>query len=155
VNIQVLKAYDRLDEIKQLFGEYVAWLDVDLAFQDYAHEFNNLPGKYAEPDGRLYITCVDDQPAGCIAMRRFDEQRCEMKRLYVRPQYRGLKLGRILVEQVIADARSSGYTAMLLDTLSFMPDAIALYRKLGFVETSPYYASPMPNTYYFKFLLSR
>jgi ribosomal protein S18 acetylase RimI-like enzyme len=153
VNIQVLKAYDRLDEIRQLFNEYVVWLGIDLAFQDYALEFNNLPGKYAEPDGRLYIACVDGQPAGCIAMRRFDEQRSEMKRLYVRPQYRGLKLGRMLAEQVIADARSCGYTAMLLDTLSFMPDAIALYRKLGFVETGPYYASPMPNTFFFSLVL--
>ncbi|MHB1356344.1 MAG: GNAT family N-acetyltransferase [Anaerolineae bacterium] len=155
MKIRVVKAYDKLDDIKQLFNEYVAWLHIDLAFQDYANELSSLPGKYAEPDGRLYIAYVDCQSAGCVALRRFDAKRCEMKRLYVRPQYRGLKLGRILAEQVIGDARSCGYTEMLLDTLSFMPDAIALYQRLGFVEIGAYYPNPIPNTRYFSMALSQ
>ncbi len=152
--MQIFKAYDRLDDLKLLFTEYVQGLNIDLHFQNYEEEFNSLPGKYAEPAGRLYIAYVGGQPAGCVALRRFAATRCEMKRLYVRPRYRGLKLGRTLAEQVIADARSIGYTEMLLDTLSSMQSAMALYTRLGFVEIAPYYPNPIEGTHYLRLSLS-
>lgn len=144
----ILPAYDRLDDLRELFREYTSSLGIDLSFQDYAAELAALPGKYAPPDGRLYLALVDGKPAGCVGLRRLDAGRCEMKRLYVRPAFRGLRLGDALVRRVIDDAASLGYRRMLLDTLPSMRRAIGLYRGLGFVDIAPYYHNPVEGTVY-------
>ena len=117
-----------------------------MCYQNYAEELANLPGKYARPDGRLYLALVDGEPAGCAAMRRLDAERAEMKRLYVRHSFRGFKLGRTLAERIIHDAGEIGCRAILLDTLASMGRAQALYRQLGFVEIPPYYDCPIAGT---------
>ena len=146
MRIEINEAYSNIEEVKTLFQEYAASLGIDLGYQNFSSEYSNLPGKYAKPDGRLYLAFVDGALAGCVAMRRFDAQRAEMKRLYVRPAYRGLRLGRLLAERVIEDARLIGYASVLLDTLSTMERAQQLYRSLGFVEIEPYYSCPMEGT---------
>ena len=148
MDIQILEAYDRLEELKQLFLEYTKGLGIDLSFQNFTQEYAELPGRYANPLGRLYIAYVDGEAAGCIAMRPFDEKRCEMKRLYVRPQYRKLKLGYTLAVKLIEEAKKEGYETMLLDTLTFMQDARRLYERIGFLQIEQYYHNPIPQTYY-------
>lgn len=148
MRIEIKEAYDSIEEIKILFHEYVALIGIDLTFQSYQEELSNLPGKYSRPFGRLYIASVDGVPAGCIALRRFDEKRGEMKRLYVRDQFRGYKIGRLLSEKVILEAQFIGYQAILLDTLSAMEEARALYQSLGFVEIAPYYESPLKDIHF-------
>ena len=145
-SIEIADACSYLEETRTLFLEYAASLGVDLGYQNFSAELSALPGKYAEPDGRLFLALVDGQPAGCVALRRFDATRAEMKRLYVRPANRGLHLGRLLAERAIAAARQIGYESILLDTLNSMHRAKQLYRALGFVEIDPYYKSPVPET---------
>ena len=146
--IKLIEAYPHISDASLLFQQYAASLGVDLNYQNFADELACLPGKYAKPDGSLYLAYVDSVPAGCVAMRRLDAQRAEMKRLFIRPNYRGLHLGRMLVEQIIQDAVSIGYHSLVLDTLSTMDHAKSLYHSLGFVEIAPYYASPVPGTCY-------
>ncbi|KAF0227321.1 MAG: hypothetical protein FD133_1293 [Erysipelotrichaceae bacterium] len=150
---EIKSAYDRLDEVKTLFKEYHKMLGVDLCFQDFEEELLTLPGKYATPDGRLYVITLEGKLAGCIGLRRYDETRCEMKRLFVRPQFRGLRLGQILAEKIIQDARDIGYEEMVLDTLSSLESAVFMYRKMGFEEVEPYYDNPLKDVLYFKLKL--
>lgn len=137
---------------RKLLLEYADWLGFDLSFQNFEQELAGLPGDYAPPGGRLLLAEVDGQLAGCIALHRFsDNQTCEMKRLYVRPQFRGTGLGRRLIEEVIAAARQIGYRAMRLDTVSGQMDAaIALYRSFGFREIPAYRANPQHGAMYFE-----
>jgi ribosomal protein S18 acetylase RimI-like enzyme len=144
--VEIFEAYGHIDDIKTLFTEYTASLGIDLSYQNYSDEFASLPGKYAPPEGRLYIAYCGGTAAGCVGLRRFDEQTCEMKRLYVREAFRGLRIGKSLVERIILDAKASGYRAMLLDTLPSMETAQTLYRRLGFTDTAPYYDSPIEGT---------
>lgn len=153
VQIELLPAYEKLGEIRALFREYAAFLGEDLAFQHYEEELASLPGCYKPPDGRLFLACVDGTPAGCGAFRRHNEDTCEMKRLFVRPGFRGLSLGRSLSERLIAEARAAGYRRMVLDTLESLRSATALYASLGFTEISPYYENPMDGALYFEKLL--
>jgi rifampin ADP-ribosylating transferase len=146
MQIELIEAYDRIEDVKTLFGEYAASLPVDLSYQNYEEELALLPGKYARPNGRLYLAFVEGELAGCAALRRLDTTRAEMKRLYVRNSFRGLRLGRMLVERLIADAKEIGCRYLVLDTLSSMARAQQLYRELGFVEISPYYDCPIPGT---------
>lgn len=148
MHLEIIDGETRIDDVKTLFAEYAASLGIDLGYQNFGDEFAGLPGKYARPNGRLYLALVDGAPAGCVAMRRLDEARAEMKRLYVRSDFRGAKVGLALTERIIADARQIGYRALVLDTLSTMQRAQALYRSLGFVEIEPYYDSPIPGTTY-------
>ena len=148
-----------LDAIRRLLREYVAWLKVDLSFQGFEEELAGLPGEYAPPSGRLLVA-EDRAPelapgiTGCVALRRIDDETCEMKRLYVRPAFRGKGVGRLLVEGVTTEARSIGYERMRLDTVeSSMQDAIALYRRLGFREIAPYRTNPIPGALYLELLL--
>ncbi|NTW96285.1 MAG: GNAT family N-acetyltransferase [Erysipelotrichaceae bacterium] len=153
MNIEIISAYDHLDDVRKLFIEYQTSLGIDLCFQNYDEELKSLPGKYALPDGRLYMITIDEEIAGCIALRRFDKTRCEMKRLYIRPQYRGHHCGQLLVEKIIQEAKIIGYEEMVLDTLSSLKSAVSLYQRNGFIEVSPYYDNPLQNVLYFKLKL--
>lgn len=138
---------DELALVQELFREYAASLAVDLGFQGFEQELAELPGRYApEHRGALLLVEVDGGCRGCVALRAVDAERCELKRLYVRPAARGLGLGRRLTEEAIACARRLGYARMVLDTLPSMDEARALYRTLGFVETAPYRFNPVPGT---------
>lgn len=158
--VQLQLAYDRLEEIKKLFSEYTQMLmgmDQDFAdylkLQRYDVELEHLQEKYGMPEGRLYLLTVDGHAAGCVGLRRINREQCEMKRLYVRPLYRGQKLADRLLLQIIADAKEEGYTSMVLDTLPFLESAIRLYRRHGFHETTSYNDSPMQNSIFMKLAL--
>jgi len=132
-----------LEEIKQLFRDYVKWLAVDLSFQDFEKELETLPGKYAPPEGVIILAAVDGSPAGCVALRKIDNDTCEMKRLFVRDIYRGSGTGRELVKRIISESVSCGYKKMLLDTLESMKSARKLYEDAGFKVRDPYYHNPL------------
>ena len=134
--------------VRALLREYAAALPVDLDFQDFEVEVATLPGKYARPQGRLLLARNDDRVLGCIGMRPLNGTDCEMKRLYVRPDARGLQLGRQLVERLCDEAREAGYTRMFLDTLPTMETAQRLYAQLGFEETAAYVFNPVAGTKY-------
>lgn len=136
-----------------LFREYAQWLQVDLCFQGFAAELATLPGRYARPDGRLLVVWRADEPAACGALRRLDGDTGEMKRLYVRPAYRGHGLGRALATAIIEAARDVGYRRLVLDTLAQMGEARRLYAALGFRPIAPYYDNPIPGTEYLSLAL--
>ena len=150
MEIDIKSAYDDLANVKLLFNEYTTMLGVNLNFQGYDDEIKNLPGKYAMPYGRLYIAYYNNNAAGCIALRKFEENGCEMKRLFVRPEYRHLKIVKKLVDKIIEDAHELKYKYMVLDTLSNLHGAVALYKKSGFHEVNAYYENPLDNVLYFK-----
>lgn len=137
-----------LSQVREIFREYQSSLGIDLCFQNFEEELASLPGEYAPPQGRLYLAYVDGQLAGCIALRPFEENQCEMKRLYIRPQYRGHNLGKQLAEKIIDDARQIGYRQMFLDTLPTMTVAQALYRSLNFCEMQAYRYNPVEGALY-------
>jgi ribosomal protein S18 acetylase RimI-like enzyme len=149
MNITIEYAYDKLEFIRILFQEYAEGLGIDLQFQDFEKELQRLPDKYALDDGRLYIAYVNNEIAGCVGLRRFDDHRCELKRLYIRPAFRNQGLGQLLSLRIIEDARKIGYKQILLDTLSSMEGAMHLYKKLGFTQISAYYHNPIEETVYF------
>jgi ribosomal protein S18 acetylase RimI-like enzyme len=142
----------QLEDVRALFLEYGSSLGFSLCFQSFDQELAGLPGDYAPPAGRLLLAEVDGKPAGCIALHAYGEREggiCEMKRLYVRPGFRGYQLGRRLVDEVVTAARGIGYKRMRLDTVEpVMGHAVALYRRLGFREIAPYRENPMPGTLY-------
>jgi ribosomal protein S18 acetylase RimI-like enzyme len=135
-----------LAAVRDLFLEYAGSLNFSLCFQDFESELEGLPGAYAPPRGILLLAQADGEAAGCVGVRPLDARRCEMKRLYVRPQYRATGLGRQLAERAIAFARSAGYRSMVLDTLPQMTAAVRLYRELGFVRCAPYYDNSPINS---------
>lgn len=139
-----------IGQVRTIFREYQQSLGIDLCFQDFEQELALLPGKYAPPQGRIYLASLGEAVAGCIALRPFQGTQCEMKRLYVRPGFRGHDLGRKLADTVIADARAIGYTEMLLDTLETMTSAQKLYRSLGFTEIAPYCFNPIEGASYMR-----
>jgi ribosomal protein S18 acetylase RimI-like enzyme len=136
---------EQVNDARRLFREYQSSLDVDLCFQSFEEELASLPGAYARPRGRLFIAMRGDEAVGCIALRPLSGSVCEMKRLYVKASMRGTGLGRRLAMRVIEDARGIGYSVLRLDTLPSMTEAIALYRRLGFVEIAPYCVNPVPG----------
>lgn len=145
---------EQVEQIRALFLEYADSLDFSLCFQSFDEELKGLPGFYDLPNGRLLLANHQGQAAGCIALRPLEPKICEMKRLYVRPAFRGKGVGRLLVEGVTTEARSIGYERMRLDTVeSSMQDAIALYRRLGFREIAPYRTNPIPGALYLELLL--
>jgi putative acetyltransferase len=132
------------DRTRELFEEYAAWLGINLCFQNFEKELAELPGEYVPPAGRLFLALDGDQISGCVALRDLGAGTCEMKRLYVRPEFRGQGLGRELTQVVINAAREIGYQRMRLDTLpGKMDTALAMYRRLGFREIEPYYHNPV------------
>ncbi len=135
-------------EARVLFEEYARALEIDLSFQNFSHELENIGRMYASPEGTLLLARREGVAVGCVAIRSFEGRVCEMKRLYVRPPDRGIKLGKALAQQIIGRARSAGYEKIVLDTLASMEPARALYRSLGFDETPPYYANPIASAVY-------
>lgn len=147
---------DDLETVRTLFREYQRGLGVDLCFQGFEEELATLPGRYALPGGRLLLARVDEQAAGCVALRPLKEVgMCEMKRLFVRPAYRGQGLGRLLATQIIHEATVMNYAVMRLDTLDTLDSAMRLYRQLGFQRCAPYYANPLPGVVYWERALSK
>jgi putative acetyltransferase len=147
----------QIAQARELFLEYAASLGFSLCFQNFDAELAGLPGDYAPPTGRLLLAEYDGQLAGCGALHKLESKLepnlepaiCEMKRLYLRPQFRGKGIGRKIAERLIAEARAIGYKRMRLDTVGpLMKDAVAMYRKLGFKEIAPYRENPMPGTLY-------
>ena len=144
----------QIKQARELFLEYAQSLGFSLCFQDFDRELAELPGDYAPPEGRLLLVECEGQLAACVALHKLDSRICEMKRLYLRPQFRGHGLGRALAERIIADARQIGYQRMRLDTVEpVMKDAVAMYRKLGFNEIAPYRPNPNPGTLYMELKL--
>ena len=140
--VEILVADDhgpQLEAVRGLFLEYARSLGFSLCFQGFDRELATLPGDYAPPSGCLLLALEDGNAAGGVGLRRIDDERCEMKRLCVRPEYRGEGLGRVLAEKVVAEARMVGYRSMYLDTLPVMKEAQALYQSLGLSDCAPYY----------------
>jgi ribosomal protein S18 acetylase RimI-like enzyme len=137
---------EHIEQARSLFLEYGGTLGFSLCFQSFDEELKSLPGAYGPPSGRLLLARYGGHSAGCVALRKLEAGICEMKRLYVRPADRGVGLGRMLVERIIAEARAIGYERMRLDTIeSAMKDAIALYRRMGFEEIAPYSVIPIED----------
>lgn len=135
-----------VETARALFVEYQKSLGISLCFQSFDAEVASLPGAYAAPEGRLILAFVGDEAAGCVALRKLENGVCEMKRLWVRPAFRGMRLGRRLAETVLSEARAAGYRAVRLDTLPSMREAQALYVSLGFVDIPPYNDHPIEGT---------
>ena len=148
-----------LESARAIIREYAAGLGVDLSFQDFEGEMAGLPGEYGPPAGALLLAFVDGQLAGCGAMPALADvdyaNACEMKRLYVRPAFRGFGIGRLLAQRLLERAREAGYANMLLDTLDDMESARGLYEALGFEEIPPYYYNPIAGAHYLKADLAR
>jgi ribosomal protein S18 acetylase RimI-like enzyme len=146
---------DEIEIVRGLFVEYATALGIDLGFQDFPEELATLPGAYAPPRGALLLAWVEDVPAGCVGIRPLAADTCELKRLFVRPAYRGRGIARRLSASALAEARSRGYSRIRLDTLPTMVEAQALYRALGFREIAPYRPSPVPGTVFMELSLDR
>jgi ribosomal protein S18 acetylase RimI-like enzyme len=149
--IEIIQARtpEQIDEARRIFREYETWLDLDLCFQNFEDELRTLPGKYAPPDGRLFLAYFDAQLAGCIAMRKLADNVCEMKRLFVRGEFRGRNIGPMLIEKLLLEARQARYEKMRLDTFPpKMKKAVELYKLHGFYEIPPYYDNPHEGVLY-------
>lgn len=151
--IDYARGADDIAHIRELFREYQEWLGVDLCFQGFEQELVELPGKYTEPKGCLLLAREGDAIAGCVGLWPLDETVCEMKRLYVRPPWRGKGLGRRLAVAIIDESKKREYDTMRLDTLPQLEAALALYRKLGFEDTEPYYDNPLDGVSYLELAL--
>ena len=143
-----------ISQARELFLEYAQSLGFSLCFQNFETELARLPGDYAPPEGRLLLAEYEGQLAGCVALHRLDDGICEMKRLYLRPQVRGKGIGGSLADHIISEARQVGYQRMRLDTVEpVMKDAVAMYRKIGFREISPYCSNPVAGALYMELQL--
>ena len=149
LTIAPAKTPAQIAQARELFLEYANSLGFSLCFQNFDKELAELPGDYEPPDGRLLLALYEEELAGCVALHKLDGEICEMKLLYLRPKFRGKGLGRALAEEVISEARQIGYKRMRLDTVEpVMKDAVAMYRRLGFREITPYRPNPMHGTLY-------
>ena len=139
-----------MDAVRELFRDYQRFLAVDLCFQGFEEEVATLPGRYAPPNGRLLLTLEGTDAAGCVALRALDDGACEMKRLFIRPAYRGQGLGRLLAMHIINEATALGYNVMRLNTLDTLESAMRMYAGLGFQRRMPYYTNPLPGIVYWE-----
>jgi putative acetyltransferase len=153
--MQILAAETReqVEEVRRLFEEYWNAFGFTPCFQNFGDEVAHLPGAYAAPGGRLALAIVEGAPAGCIALRRVDEQRAEMKRLYVRPEFRGHHVGAALLDWALAEARAAGYREIVCDTMPAMTTALEMYGRLGFERIDPYSDSPTQGAVYLRLAL--
>jgi len=149
----VAQSAAEMEAVRRLFEEYWNSFGFAPCFQNFAAELATLPGDYAPPGGVLALATVAGEPAGCAALRRIDETRCEAKRLYVRPAFRGAGIGRALLDWVIAEARNAGYREMFGDTMPVMDRALAIYERYGFERCPPYSAAPTPGAIYLRLKL--
>lgn len=146
----------QIEKARTLFREYEAWLGLKLCFQNFDEEVANLPGKYDAPDGRLFLAFSGKNLAGCIALRPLEDDVCEMKRLFVREDFRGQKIGKLLIEKLIREARIIGYQNIRLDTFPpKMAKAVSLYESYGFREILPYYHNPYGETLFMELNLKK
>jgi carbonic anhydrase len=150
---------EAISQVRKLFREYASMRDVAPCVEDFERELNALPGAYAPPSGRLLLANHEStenamESIGCGALRKLQQDVCEMKRLFVRPAYRGQGVGLKLVEELIAEAQSIGYARMVLDTLPTMYNAHKLYRSLGFREIPAYWKNPIPGVLFFEYSLA-
>ena len=136
---------ENLAQVRELFLAYAGWIGIDLSFQNFNEELENLPGDYVAPGGCLLLTLCDKSPAGCIALRKLEAGVCEMKRLFVALDFHGRGIGKRLTQEIIAEAKELGYTKMRLDTMPKMAAAQKLYHSLGFKEITPYRFNPEPG----------
>jgi len=144
----------QIAQARELFVEYAQSLGFSLCFQNFDQELANLPGDYAPPDGRLLLAECDSKLAGCVALHKLEDGICEMKRLYLRSQFRGQGLGRALADRIITEARQMGYERMRLDTVEpVMKDAVRMYRRIGFREIAPYRSNPIAGALYMELQL--
>lgn len=150
MTVEMVERYDEqsISEIKYIFTEYRKDLGLDLSFQDFQDELEELPGEYSPSDGAILLAKDDNQTVGSVALRKIDEITCEMKRLYVKPEYRSEGLGRKLAKSIIEEAKDKGYEKMKLDTLTTLKEANELYRSLGFEECEPYRYNPLEDALY-------
>ncbi len=147
VEIIQAETTEQIETTRNLFREYEAWFGMNLCFQNFDEEVANLPGKYVAPDGGLFLAFVDEDIAGCIALRKLEDGVCEMKRLYVKDEFRGQKIGIKLIEKIITEAHQIGYEKMRLDTFpAKMSKAVGLYESYGFREIPAYYQNPYGET---------
>jgi len=153
LEIKQIISKEQIEQASELFKEYANYLNNDLEFQNFNEELESLPGDYSLPEGCLLLAFYKNKLAGCVALRKFDEGMCEMKRLYVRSGYRGKGIGKALAKQILNTARKLGYTHMRLDTLPFMKEAITLYLSLGFKEIDPYRYNPYEGAKFFELKL--
>jgi len=138
---------EQIEETRQIFREYEAWLNLDLCFQGFEQELADLPGKYAPPEGRLFLAVSAGRVAGSVALRKLEDGICEMKRLFVRDQFRGQKIGIGLLEKLISEAAEIGYRKLRLDTYPpKMGKAVQIYESYGFQQIEPYYHNPFGET---------
>lgn len=156
--LEIKLAYDREDEVRNIFKEYTDMLvnmdkkfEESLKAQKYDNELDDLTAKYGKPEGRLYLATIDGETAGCIALKKLDlSLSCELKRLYIKPKFRGNNIGEKLVNQIICDAKDIGYKYIYLDTLPYLKSALHIYKKWGFYEIEAYYNNPMEDAIYMK-----
>lgn len=145
---------EQIEQARKLFREYETWIDLSLCFQNFDDEVATLPGKYAAPEGRLFLAFSGEKTAGCIALRKLEDRICEMKRLFVRDGFRGQKIGIALIEKLIEEARAMGYEKMRLDTFPpKMGKAVRLYESYGFRPIAPYYDNPYGDTLFMELAL--
>jgi len=152
--VRIVEGSDDLAAVRELWREYWKSIDLPVDFQGFGEELQGLPGKYSEDGGTLLIAWIEGTPAGTIALRRLNDHAGEVKRLYLRPQFRGRGLGRHLVEQVIERARAIGYKTLYADTLPIMKDALSLYARMGFETTGAYTVDPTPGAIFLRVRLS-
>jgi putative acetyltransferase len=146
----------QISQVRELFLEYAKSLGFSLCFQSFDQELAGLPGDYAPPSGRLLLAEYGGHLAGCVALHKLDAEVCEMKRLYLRPEFRGKGLGRTLAERILHEARAIGYKRLRLDTVEpVMRDAVGMYRRLGFREIAPYRENPIAGALYMELDLNQ
>ena len=157
MELEIKEGYEFKNEIKELFTEYVEIvIEGDNTFKEYLEqqhfeqEIEHLKEKYGKPYGRLYIAFYNGELAGCIGLKKFDDEKAEMKRLFVKPKFRGKHIGNILTEKIIKDAKEIGYKSIILDTFPFLTSAIKMYKNMGFYEIEQYNDSPMKDAVYLK-----